>query len=328
MEDASSSSILGGTYSPRSVDLSRYREDPLDDAIAHIVRAAAHADIGAWRQIQENLTPDDCYALFTFADRRAALALRTRDGAFADEAVKALALIATNHVDPRDLTVDFPMYALGETSRDRAGLLAFAQERSQPQMRDHFKSRASGKRSLAACELIEVQSRHGLGFMRTWWRPSPRRADLPVAAVAVADRIDEGGRYAVRSLHLSELPWVWFDRSRTGDEILTSGCVSISGDLVGAPAYNHRFLVFLADFDDPSTARAIADMARGASTENDPSTAVSHGSRVLTVIGDWKSNSGPVETGESLARIAKSLADAAFGTGPTASPHVTSRNAD
>jgi hypothetical protein len=300
------------------MDLSRYRDDVLDDAIATVIREAAAGESGAWTQVQEQLTELDCYTLLTFANRRAAVALRTGMGAFAAEAIRGLALIATKRVDYRDLTVDFPVYALRRTSDDFAGSLAFAFDRSQSDMRDQFESRVNATLSLHDCGLIEVRSRHGLGFMQTWWRPPPQSLDLPIAAIAVADRIDEGGRYAVESTHISSLPWVWFDRSRRADEIPTSGCVSISASLQGTPRHTHRFLVFLADVAEEATARTLADLARAASRESDPQTAFSRGSRVLTVIGDWATaRDGPAETQASLTTIASALADAAFDSAPS-----------
>jgi hypothetical protein len=305
------------------MDLARYREDPLDDAIGDVVREAASADLETWARLQDKLTAEDCSTLFAFADRRSALALRTGRDDFAAEAVEGLALIATRHVDPRDLTADFPLFALRETSGDIDGLLAFAIGRSQPEMRNQFKARAKtklSKLSLHVCGRIEVSSRHGLGFMETWWRPAPRNVDLPTAAIAVADRIDDDGRYGVEDLTLSALPWVWFDPSqgeiieRRAGEIPTSGCVSISASLKGTPRLSHRFLVFLADFEDEAMARAVTDLARGASPKGDPRTAIRRGRRVLTVIGDWATaRDGPAETQASLAPIAERLTDAAFG---------------
>lgn len=314
MSDDDAQSVFGAMYSSRSMDLARYRDDSLDDVIGDLVDSRGARGPRVWKDTQEQLTEGDSYALFTFANRRSALALRTGMAGFAEQAIRGLALIATNHVDPRDMTVDFPLYALSRSSGGLDRSLAFAMERSQPDMRSYFKSRAKAKLSLHDCGLLEVRSRHGLGFMETWWRPTPRNPDLPVSAIAVADRIDEGGRYAVESIRVSALGWVWFDRSRTGDEMPSSGCVTISAGLVGTPPLSHRFLVFLADFEDEATARAVADMARGASRENDLQTAVNAGPRVLTVVGDWPTAlGGRAETQASLSRIADDLAGAAFG---------------
>jgi hypothetical protein len=309
---------LFGTYTDRSADLTRYEDHPLDDAIGAIVREAAAGDLDAWIGVQERLTDVDCYTLFAFANRRAALSLRTGRSDFANEGIQALALIAAERVDPRDLTVDFPVYALRHTDGDVAASLSFAMAGSQPALRDYFKSRAKANLSLQNCGLIEVRSRHGLGFMETWAGPIPRDPSLPVAAVRVADRIDNRGRYETTALRTSSLPWVWFDRSnepsRRGRDILTAGCVSISAQLRGASTWSHELLVFMSDMLDAASARATADMARGASDEQSPRMAISNGAHLLTVIGG-SGTAGEVarETQASLAAIANDLAEAAWG---------------
>ena len=318
MRDDTAPSVFGVGYRDRSRDLTRYIEDPLDEAISEVIASTAATEDEAWAALQDRLTESDCYSLFGFADRRAALALRTGVGDFATEAVQALALIATARVDYRDLTVDFPLYALRATAADVTRSLAFAIARAQPAMRDLFRSRSNTNISLHDCGFAEVRSRHGLGFMQTWWNPTPRDPNLLLSAVNLADRVDLGGRYEVTELRVSKLPWVWFDRTfdaaRRGRDIPTSGCVIVSAQLQGTSRWSHGLMIWLADMPDAESARAVADLARGAADLERPRTASSHAERLLTVIGGSSiGGESPVETTASLEAIARDLAGAAWG---------------
>jgi hypothetical protein len=305
----------GVTYSRRSLDLARYLADPIDDAITQTVEGAAGSDLAIWQALGERLGVDDCYALLAFADRRAASALRARDAQHAAEAVHALALVTRDKIDWRDISVDFPLYAVRESGGDLQSAIDFAVARSEPGTRDAFKARAgSAKRvSLSDCAFIEVHSKYGLGFMETRAEPTPRRADLPAMAVAIADQIEEAGRYEVESLYLSALPRVWLGLNpREGVDVPGFGGVLVSAALRGSGRWGHGLLVFLSDLGDEVTARGVADLARGASDARRPRTALSDGSLVLTVIGG-SSTAGQtaVETLASLRIACDDLARAA-----------------
>lgn len=307
-------SMFGGGYSDRSSDLTRYVDDPLDDRISDTIAGLAAKELQAWGELRERLAADDCYALFAFADRRAALALRTGSEQFAAEALLALALMVSSRIDYRDLSVDFPVYALRQTSRDPAPAIAFAHERSDEAIGKLLRSRASGRLTLHDCEFVEVRSRHGLGFMHTSWNPPPNDPGLLEAAIEIADRIDAGRRYEVRTLALSRLPWVWFDpspeKAQRGKDIATTGCVAVHVDVAGK-RWSNGPIVFVADMADEQVARAVADLARGASRKERPQTALSNGARLLTVIGDSM-------TPGSLYGMANDLAEVVWRAGRVA----------
>jgi hypothetical protein len=305
----------GVTYSRRSLDLARYTADPIDEVIARAVEGAAQSDLAIWQALGERLGGDDCYALLAFADRRAAAALRARDPQHAGQAVHALALVTRDKIDWRDISVDFPLYAVRESGGDLESAIDFAIARSEPGTRDAFKARAgSAKRvSLKDCAYIEVQSKYGVGFMETRAEPTPRCADLPAMAVAIADQIDEAGRYEVESLCLSALPRMWLGLNpREGVHVPGFGGVVVSADLRGSARWSHRLLVFLSDHGDEATARGVADLVRGASDADRPRTALSDGSLVLTVIGGSSTaRQNAIETPASLTTVRDDLARAA-----------------
>jgi hypothetical protein len=305
----------GAAYASRSHDLARYLNDPLDDVISQAVEPAVGGDLTAWAALREGLNEGDCYAIMTFAERRAAAALRTRHPKFAIDAICALALVSRDKIDYRDLSVDFPLYAVRGSGGDLQSAIDFALARSEPGTRGAFMARVgSAKRmSLRDCAYIEVQSNYGLGFMETWAEPIPRRPDLPATAIAIADRIDDAGRYVVDTLHLSALPRVWLGLNpREGVDVPGFGGVIVSADLRGSARWSHGLLVFLSDHGDDATARAVADLVRGASDAERPRTALSDGPLVLTVIGGSSTaRQTAVETAASLQAIRDDLADAA-----------------
>jgi hypothetical protein len=288
----------------------------LDEAIASFLDATTTADAESWRALRDRLSVDDHYSLMTFADRRSALALRSGQSTIAMSAVEALALLDADRVDYRDLDVDFPVYALRATNGDERHAMDFALTRAHPKMRSLFERRKGHQLSLADCGWFSFQSRHGLGFIRTW-KPVPRDPSLLRAAVAIADRLDARGGYEATDLHLGSLSWVWFrrrpaDGARLSDEIPTLGCVTISADDWSGSS-KPSLLVILADVVDAATARVLVDLARGASDPIRPREAASQGARLLVAVANQPvGDKDPADTDGELAALVSDLSEAAL----------------
>jgi hypothetical protein len=292
------------TYRQGAHLLSRWLEDPADAVIADAVHAAAELDDQSRADLRAALAESDCYNLLTFANRRAAASLRDASLSEAVEAVEALTLVTRDKVDYRDLSVAFPLYAVGKLGGDPIEVLMRAAERSEPGTQRVFtaKSDRASKLTLRECGLIEVRSSHGLGFMQTSADPYNPRSDLIWAAVQLADFIDEEGRYRVNSLALSPLPSVWFDHpGKGGIQIPTAGCLSLSAGLVGARRWSHQLLVFLAEVGNQAIAATLATRASDASTADRPRVAGATGRLLLVVIG------GSVTQGEVAIETPTSL---------------------
>jgi hypothetical protein len=311
-------SVFGDGYPPRAGDLTRYADEPLDQRIATLVHSAAAEDLDAWNALRARLSTDDHDSLMLFADRQSVLALRTGRSVFATLAIEALALLAADRVDYRDLDVDLSLYALQATHGDETEAIAFALSRAHPDMRRLFKRRAGHRLSLNDCGWYSFQTRHGLGFLKTW-NPIPQDPSLLVAAVAIADRIDAWGGYAGTSIHLGTLGWVWFRRppvppARRLDELPTKGCVSVTSDH-RAGDWKHSVHVLLADVEDEATARVLVDLARGASGPKSLRQAASRAARLFVVNFNATTGDGtPENVAERLADLTGDLAGAAFST--------------
>jgi hypothetical protein len=238
-----------------------------------------------------------------------------RDGSLvaAQESIQALTLVTASRIDARDLSVDFPLYAVGRLGGDVTDVVASAVAMSEPGTRAAFAAKAgrAAHLTLDDCALIEVVSRYGLGFMETWAEPYAPRSDLAGIAVRIADHIDAAGRYEVDDLHLSSLPEVWFggDAKPTGG-IPVSGCVSIAASMPGRSRWEHGLLLFLAEVKTGQAASALVGRAEAASTADRPRVAGSEDRLLLVLIGGSTTRGQKaLETETSLRRMREALQD-------------------
>jgi hypothetical protein len=299
------SPLSGITYGGRAHDLSRFVDDPADQTVAAVVREAASFSTEDRDALRTRLDADDCDTLLTFARRRSASGIRDGSLQAAREAVQALTLVTSSKIDYRDLSVDFPLYAVGRLGGNLTEALASAAASSESGTRGSFTANAgrAERMTLEDCALLEVHSRYGLGFIDTWARPYAPESDLTGMAVRIADDIDATLRYTVNDLHLSSLPGVWFGRPAkpTGD-IAVNGCVSVSASLKDGSRWGPGLLMFLAEVDSAKTAANLVARANAASTLDRPRTAGSEGRLFVILIGGSSTRGNqPLETQASLA---------------------------
>jgi hypothetical protein len=161
--DEPRSPLAGVRYGQRALDLSRFVDDPTDDAIAGVVRAASVRSTEERDALRAGLDADDCYSLLAFAMRRAAAGIRDGSLVEALEAIQALTLVTLSRIDRRDLSVDFPLYAVARLGGDLAEAVALAVATSEPGTRALFAAMAgrAARLTLNDCALIEVVSTHG-----------------------------------------------------------------------------------------------------------------------------------------------------------------------
>ena len=305
-------SPLGGiTYGRRADDLCRFVDDPADEAVASVVRAATGVSADARDVLRSRLDSDDCYTLLRFAQRRSASAIRDGDLDEALEAVQAVTLVTSSRIDYRDMSVDFPLYAVGRLGGDVTDTVAKAAAISEPGTAASFAARASraARLTLQDCALLEVTSRYGLGFIDTTAQPYAPQSDLAGMAVRMADWIDAAGRYWVDDLHLSSLPEVWFERpAKPPRDVPANGCVSVSASIVGGSRFGVGLLVFVAEVESSQTASVLVARAKAASTLSRPTTAGSDGRLLVVVIGGSATRGlEVVETAESLEPVRDAL---------------------
>jgi hypothetical protein len=304
---SASSPLAALRYSRAGHDLVRFVSDPLDDTIANIVASAWEQDDDQRTALRSVLTTDDCYTLITFSKRRTVAALRSGALLTGLEAIWALTLIDRAKVDYRDLSVDFPLFAVRELGGDLTDVITLAVAASEPGTSSCFSAKAERSRTLTAkdCALFPVRSHYGLGFMNRWnadYQPDTNLAEL---SILLADAIEAEGQYSIDDLHISQLPEEWFYQERRTGHIPTEGCVGLGAHLNGAPRYSHGLIVFAAQVRDESVVSKLSSLAAAASSTVRPRVAAIHDRRIVLIVGGSTTRGEPtIESTDSLSRYA------------------------
>jgi hypothetical protein len=288
-------------YSSGANDLGRFRGDPADAAIEAFVEKASHEVVAQFGE-------DDFYTLLLFARRAAARALRQGDLRTATSAIRALMLVDRDRIDFRDLSVDFPLYAVRELGGDVRAQIDLAVRHSSSGTAEAFEAaRRRAKRvSLRDCALVQISTSYGIGFIDDLTGARRPPVSLAQAVVPLLDLIDEEGAYRTGDLSVSALPGVWFGQ-RDVMRIAVDGCVSFSGDHIQSThPYSHTLLVFVADFRKEREAERLASAASDASTAERPRHAVAVGRRLALFIGGSATmNEDALETSDGLQRFSR-----------------------
>lgn len=301
------SPIGGHRYASGAHDLVRYKPDPIDDQIRGFVDGTAAQTSEQLNQTRAQFDADDFYTLLAFARRQAARALREGDLDLASCAIDALTLVSRDKIDFRDLSVDFPLYAVRELGGDLTRTIDRAVDRCEPDTAGCFEA-ARGRApslTLTDCALIRVSTSHGMGFMDDWTGATQPPSGVAGAAVALADLIDAEGSYLVRDVKVTELPGVWFAGAGSVEDITTRGCVSLSADHVSVThPYSHSLMVFVAELPSSQRATELARAASASSSSERPRSAEQIDRfMVLFIGGSATMGESPLETAASLERF-------------------------
>jgi hypothetical protein len=303
--------VIPVAYGRRSQDLCRFTEDPADGVVTAFLREASDRSTEQQGALRDRLSADDCYNLMTFARRRSASGIRQGALDQAVEATQALTYVTKSKIDYRDLSVDFPLYAIGRLGGNLVETIAAAAAASEPGTRASFVGKAdrAARMTLKDCALMEVRSRYGLGFIDTWAEPYAPQADLAGIAVRMADWIDSAGRHVVEDLHLSGLPEVWFEgHPKPTANVVTTGCVSISAWIAGGSPFGRGLLAFLAEVESIEVASRLAARAQAASVRDRPRTAGSRDRLLLVLVGGSATRGqAALETDVSLRPVCEAL---------------------
>ncbi|HEV2427560.1 MAG TPA: hypothetical protein VGS61_05015 [Acidimicrobiales bacterium] len=255
-------------YGLAAIDYIRFRDDPVDDAVARAVASSTAQGPDGCQDFRDALDEDGTVTLQAFVSRRVLHAFRTSSVAAIYESMDAAALLPQRADVPWDTWV-------------RAGLLLARSVGGDPgSIQNRFwdvASDDSAKRfdvvldsmdrteSLHDCRIAEVHTTYGTGFLETLLihdrlpralysgRRFPDRA-LPYApesnlaqlAVDVADGVDAAGRATSSPIGHDQLTASLFDVTVSGSYIATTGCLSFLADSNEGTA---SFLVVLAELD-------------------------------------------------------------------------------
>ena len=213
----SGDSLAAVNYSPRAYDLVRFTEEAADGLLADLVNDRVAGGPTAKADVRARLTDDETYTLLLFARRRTVEAIRRGSLPMAVEAVNALTLVDRSTIDFRDLSVDFPLFAVRELGGDLDAVITGAIDSSEPGTASCFAAARDRARtsSLSDCALVRVSTAHGVGFMDDWTGSIPPPTALAELAVHLADSIEAEGTYTAAQMDVSALPSSLVPRAST-----------------------------------------------------------------------------------------------------------------
>lgn len=303
----SRSPISAYRYPPEAHDLVRFLPDPADVGIRGFVDRTDGLTGDQLQGIRDHLDAEDLYTLLAFARRQTARALRDGDLGSASCAIDALTLVTRDKIDYRDLSVDFPLFAVRELGGDVARTIDRAISRCEPGTAGYFEAKRGLAQSLtlADCALIRVSTNHGVGFMDDWTGTTSPPAALASATVMLADLIDTEGSYLVRDIRVTDLPEVWFSQDRSVEDIATHGCISVNADHVSCThPYSHGLMVFVAELPSAQRATELLRAAAAASSNDRPRSTLQRDRYLALFIGGSTTmGETPLETAASLERF-------------------------
>ncbi len=295
-------------YEISSNDFLRFREDPLDDAIARIVASVAEGDEDERASVRNELTSDDVDTLLTFAQRRVVRAHRSADGAAARAALDALAVIPPAGYDFYEPWCK-AAYFLAARDGDLDDLGERFCELADPRLVDRASITLDAMNrvhSLAQCGLVEVSTSYGPGllfvatplssssdpFGGVRGRPSivgdfpeayAPRTNLAQVAVSLADALETTGLTTCSPLEHDELSATLFSDVIDGGFLPVRGCLSWVAEEVATGA---SFTIYVAEVPDDEDVDALVD----AVLLNDDQAAAAEGTRlvILSAVPDFE----------------------------------------
>jgi hypothetical protein len=181
----------GYEHQDNELGLLRPQRAPLDSALAELTREYAKADERTRATIRDSISMDEFYTLLAFSQRAAVFALRERSVVPVTDGLAAVAMIAIERVDRRDIVVVLSLlnHAAERIGTDADRLFWEAGRFCEPdvaRLLNEFLQQGSGKnlRSMGY-EQIDIDGQ--AGFIRWGCRGYDPTRDLTKAAVQIAD---------------------------------------------------------------------------------------------------------------------------------------------
>jgi hypothetical protein len=252
----------------------RYRDDPIDDTVAAIVREVAARGADAAAELRREMDQSSLETLRLFAMRRTLQGRRRGSLGAVGEAMSAFALLPTLEDVPWESWLKAALFvgrSLGaevETVASNYRELAGGDGEARLDVAVDSMRRIE---KLAQCHIVEVATTYGAGFLETLvFRGAatiglfgaPNRlgdnvltfvptTNLAQLAVSVADGLDAAG-VTTNPLAQDQLAATFFSLAVSGSYVATTGCLSCVAD--GAE-------------DDPSFNVVVAELPEGANVD-------------------------------------------------------------
>lgn len=274
--------LAAHTYEARSSDFVRPSDDPIDEVVATIVRGVVDLGAEGSDTFRQRLDHDGVDTLQLFAMRRTLQGRRSASLSLLDEVGAAYALLERLDDVPWESWLKTALYIVRSLGGD---LEMFARRYRE------LATRASAARfdvaaesmvrvdSLLQCQVIEVTTSHGTGFIEllvfrdttipAFWG-APRLGDnqvtyRPVAnlaqlAVTVADALDASTQFQTGPLGQDQLAASMFALTVSGSYLPSAGCISFVAESTEG---THAFTVFVAELVEDTDVTSLAVAANG-----------------------------------------------------------------
>lgn len=281
------SPLEGVAYDPSTgaLDLHRWVESPVDEAVASF--ASGFGDLGPDKalQVRAALRMDDFYTLLTFARRSALASLRGRPEPALGEGLAALSAVELERVDWRDAVVagELLAWAMARAGLDHAAEFRRLEPLQDDALREALRSITEARPGELSPGMWRcVSTKAGPVLMGDDFEPFEPSVDLAGVAIALQDVL-EADVYSVNSIDVgSELPSVWL---AAGDEDQLEpalnairACVTVNANpkpTATPTAEDQHFVVFIAEAATSDDAAKLASTAK--STDSHEALGVSHG---------------------------------------------------
>lgn len=301
-------------YSSEAVRLWRWVDSSVDDQIGSEVKRYALLGGAERTVIRDSLNTNDFYKLLTFTRRSALAAIRNRDQVQIDLAFCALAMIALERIDWRDLMLADALtaHAGRRIGADVATIACNAAQLAEQPVAEVLSESRSKPINLAnMCGLVEVATDEGIVLLETSYKRFAPKADLTSLGLSSATILDDGD-YRISGIQIAgELPLVWLnspERSPIARMVGNiSGCISIQGVPGADPdprSSGQSILVFLGEARNDQDAQEIATAADERTDALHTQLGIATGRLFAVIIQwSWMADTPPLEDRQSLERL-------------------------
>jgi len=270
-------------YAMNAGEFIRFRADPNDDAIAGIVRSMSSDGAELAEEFRRSLSEEETATLRLFAMRRTLQGRRNASLSLLSDAMDGYALLPTPANVPWDSWFKGTLFvarSLGlniETLGERFAEVASPSAIERSDVAVEAMSRVD---ALAQCQLIEVTTTYGTGFIellvfsltaKSGWMGTRRLAvneieyepttNLAQVAASFADALDASGKLLADPIGQDQLAATTFALAVPGSYIPTTGCLSFNAEGVdGDPSFSVFIAELPEDTDIASLAAAATDL--------------------------------------------------------------------
>ncbi|MGH7492253.1 MAG: hypothetical protein ACREOO_07650 [bacterium] len=298
-------------------------KNDLDAVLGDTCHNFANSNARVRAQMRAAMSRDEFYTLLTFSSRAAVFAIRERNVEWAVNGLTAIAMIAADRADARDIVAALVLHfhaakRIGQDFDQLARDAAALAEAKVSQLIAELIDGSPEERDLSASIFDDVTTAEGAGFVHRDFEDYNPSCDLKEIAVEISDFITTD-KYQAEFMRVAvELPRVWFTAQASEDNTpldqalaRVQGVVCISARLrpeAHSEYKNQSFIVFLGEAADASVAQLLLDISKKNKDSNHNMMGLAEGQLFCFVVARaCVGEARPFETSESLTRFSEGI---------------------